>query len=285
MQCKNTTYHVSPPKLAGGVVNYRQNIKLLPKIVSLQNQKIQNHSMTIKNQILDAIESFSTFNVAELQDRLAGTLSLDRSRLNWYLAKLADQGKIVRVAHGIYSAKNSKKQFVPQLSPETIDLYDQFHADFPEINMCVYEGNWLFQFMHHLASNQITYIEVEKDLAETVFHRLQDQSKTVYLRPNEDLISKYIDLAKGAIFVKNLTTESPLQTCSGTRTPTLEKMLVDMYCDPDFFYLQGAEYYHIMHNARTRYTINQSRLFRYARRRNVSQKIQTIFDNTLYDID
>jgi hypothetical protein len=65
----------------------------------------------------------------------------------------------------------------------------------------------------------------------------------------------------------------------------LEELLVDMYCDSDFYYLQGSEYYHIMHYARSRYAINLSRLQRYARRRPADNKIIPIFENCLYDID
>lgn len=241
--------------------------------------------MSIESQILDKVSYLGTFSVAELENSLGETLHLDRSRMNWYLAKMADEGKLSRIAHGTYSVETSKKRFAPQVSQDAIDLYNQFHADFPEIGICVYEGLWLFQFMHHLASNQVIYIEVEKDIAETVFHSLQDQGKTVYLRPDKDLIYKYINLDQTAIFVKNLTSESPLQTTDGIKIPTLEKLLVDMYTDPDFFYLQGSEYNRIMHNARSRYIINQSRLLRYARRRNTSTIIKTIFENSLYDID
>lgn len=241
--------------------------------------------MTIESQILEAAASLDSFSVAELQETLGGALNLDRTRLNWYLSRLAEDGKIVRVSHGKYTVAGSRKVFRPEPEAKAAGLYRQFQEAFPEVGMCVYEGPWLFQFMHHLASNQVTYIEVEKDIAETVFHRLQDEGETVYLRPDADLIYKYVNMDAGAVFVKNLTSESPLQTVAETKVPTLEKLLVDMYCDPDFFYLQGAEYNRIMHNARSRYVINMSRLMRYARRRNVAKAIQTIYESSEYDID
>ena len=40
-----------------------------------------------------------------------------------------------------------------------------------------------------------------------------------------------------------------------------------------------------MHNARSRYVINLSRLLRYARRRNVAKVIQTLYESSEYDID
>lgn len=226
-----------------------------------------------------------SFSVTGLQERLGETLQLERPRLNWYLAKMAVDGKIVRVARGTYAVAGGRKLFRPEPEPKAAGLYRRFHEEFPEVGMCVYEGTWLFQFMHHLASNQVTYIEVEKDIAETVFHRLQDEGETVFLRPDKDIIYKYVNMDAGSVFVKHLTSESPLQTVQDTKVPTLEKLLVDMYCDPDFFYLQGSEYNRIMHNARSKYVINLSRLLRYASRRNVAGAVQTIYENCAYDID
>lgn len=241
--------------------------------------------MTIEGQILELAASMESFTVVELQERLAGTPSLERTRLNWYLARMAEDGKIVRIGHGVYAVAGGKKLFRPEPGPKAAGLYRRFSEAFPEVGMCVYEGPWLFPLMHHLPSNQVTYIEVEKDIAESVFHALQDEGETVFLRPDADLIYKYVNMDAGAVFVKHLTSESPLQSVGGVRIPTLEKLLVDVYCDPDFFYLQGAEYNRIMHSARTLYVINLSRLLRYARRRNVAEAIQTIYEGSEYDID
>ncbi len=241
--------------------------------------------MTIEEQILAYAKGRDLCTVSQIQSELGGNLSLDRPRLNWYLSKLTDENKLIRTARGIYRMAEGKRIFAPVPGEKAITIFKQFKEQFPEISMCVYEGPWFFQFMHHVATNRITYIEVEKDVAETVFHQLHDQGKAVYLRPDKELIYNYIDLKDPAIFVKNLTSESPLQRISDVQIPTLEKLLVDMFCDSDFYYLQGGEYFHIMHYARSRYAINLSRLRRYARRRNAESKIIPIFENSLYDID
>lgn len=51
------------------------------------------------------------------------------------------------------------------------------------------------------------------------------------------------------IFVKNLVSEAPLQEVSGIPMPTLEKLLVDILRDSDFFYLQGSESERFIENA------------------------------------
>lgn len=46
-------------------------------------------------------------------------------------------------------------------------------------------------------------------------------------------------------FCENLVSEAPLQKVSDVPMPTLEKLLVDILRDVDFFYLQGSESEHI----------------------------------------
>ena len=87
--------------------------------------------------------------------------------------------------------------------------------------------------------------------------------------PYRTEMDKYVYLGSAPIIVKNLVSESPLQRIKEIKIPTLEKLLVDMYCDPDFYYLQGGEYWRIMHNAHS-YAINTSKMFRYATRRHAA---------------
>ena len=76
--------------------------------------------------------------------------------------------------------------------------------------------------------------------------------------------------------MKPLITESPVQECNGVLVPTLEKLLVDLQKDADFFYLQEAEGFNIFRNAMSLYTINENRLLRYASRRGIRKEIETI---------
>ena len=71
------------------------------------------------------------------------------------------------------------------------------------------------------------------------------------------------------MIVKSLVTESPLTQKEGFKVPTLEKLLVDMRKDEDYYFVQGVEETYILENARSLYDINESRLKRYAKRRNV----------------
>ena len=93
------------------------------------------------------------------------------------------------------------------------------------------------------------------------------------------MIYRYVDMDNRVIFVKNLVSEAPLQEVSGVPMPTLEKLLVDILRDTDFFYLQGSESDRIIENAFNLYAINRNRLFRYAGRRKVKDELSSILDN------
>ena len=93
------------------------------------------------------------------------------------------------------------------------------------------------------------------------------------------MIYRYVDMDSRVIFVKNLVSEAPLQEVSGVPMPTLEKLLVDILRDTDFFYLQGSESDRIIENAFNLYTINRNRLFRYADRRKVKEELSSILEN------
>ena len=84
---------------------------------------------------------------------------------------------------------------------------------------------------------------------------MTDKKIRAYYKPTEDFMLDYVDLAEKSVIVKALTTEAPIKPVDGVMMPTLEKMLVDINADPDFYYLQGNETFNIMQNARSLYSI------------------------------
>ncbi|MBR0300848.1 MAG: type IV toxin-antitoxin system AbiEi family antitoxin domain-containing protein, partial [Bacteroidales bacterium] len=93
--------------------------------------------MTIEEHILEAASLMDSFTVSDVQDRLGGQLNLDRTRLNWYLSRMADAGRLVRVGRGIYTVADKRKVFEPEVGDDAKTLYAQFHEAFPEVGMCV----------------------------------------------------------------------------------------------------------------------------------------------------
>lgn len=233
----------------------------------------------IDSYIMNYAANRTSFTLGEVFDAYAKEQPVEKPTLTWHLAQLTAKGQLARIGKGVY-AKSEKSVFSPELSADAKTLFKSVNEQFPFAKVCVYEGPWVFPLLHHLASNQIIYIEVERIAAESVFEQLKTDGKVVYFRPNEDMIYRYINLAERAIFIKPLISESPMTKVNGVPVATLEKLLVDIYKDPDFYYLQGGEYYNIMSNARTLFSINTDKLFRYASRRGVKEEIMKIYNET-----
>ena len=231
----------------------------------------------IDSYIMNYAADKTSFTLGEVFDSYVKGQPVEKSIMTWHLAQLTAKGQLARIGKGVY-AKSDKSVFSPELSAEAQIVFNSVKEQFPFAKVCVYEGPWIFPLLHHLASNQIIYIEVERIAAESVFEQLKTDGKVVYFRPDEDMIYRYINLAERAIFIKPLISESPTTKVNGVPVATLEKLLVDIYKDSDFYYLQGGEFYNIMSNAKTLFSINTDKLFRYASRRGVKEEIIKIYN-------
>lgn len=231
-----------------------------------------------KTFILDYAEVHQDFSVGELFAYLQEKIGIKKSSLSWYLFKLVKDNVLARTGRGTY-AKVMKPVFSPQPVEEVKAVHSLLQSAFPFAKFCIYQGEIMAPLQHHLSSNRIIYVETDRDMTETVFNFLKDGYYDVYLRPDKNMIYRYVDMDSPSIFVKNLVSEAPLQEVSGVPMPTLEKLLVDILRDADFFYMQGSESEHIIGNAFGLYPINRNRLFRYAGRRKVKEELSSIMEN------
>ena len=235
-------------------------------------------SSSITTSILDYAETHRNFSIEGLFAYLCERSDINRSSLSWYLFKLVKEKVLVRTGRGMY-AKVTKQTFAPEPVEEVKEVCHLLQANFPFARFCVYDGEIIAPLQHHLSSNRVIYVETDRDAAETIFNFLKSKERDAYLRPDKEMIYRYVNMDSRVFFVKNLVSEAPLQKVSGVPMPTLEKLLVDILRDSDFFYLQGSESERIIENAFNLYTINQSRLFRYAGRRKVKEEFSSILKN------
>lgn len=230
-----------------------------------------------KTSILDYAEMHPNFSIKDLFAYLHARIGINKSSLSWYLFKFVNDNVLARTGRGMYT-KVMKQPFAPRPIDEVKDIYDLLQANFPFAKFCIYHGEIIAPLQHHLSSNRVIYVETNRDSAETVFNFLKDGNRDVYLRPDKEMIYRYVDMDSRTFFVKNLVSEAPLQKVSSVPMPTLEKLIVDILRDTDLFYLRGNESGRIIENAFTLYTVNQSRLFRYAGRRKVKEELSSILE-------
>ena len=82
------------------------------------------------------------------------------------------------------------------------------------------------------------------------------------------MLTIYVPDERETWIVKSLVTEAPVQRISDIQTTTIEKLLVDVFCDNIILDAQqGAEKERIFNETFERYTVNENKMLRYADRR------------------
>ena len=124
------------------------------------------------------------------------------------------------------------------------------------------------------------FIFVEGDLGEYVFDTLKEEyAGHILLNPNADMYHQY--WADDMLVIKKLITEAPKGTDEFWHTD-LEKMLVDIVSDKLLrSCVNQGEYKTIFTQAFKDFYIDESQLFRYARRRNAKAKVLEQIDKSL----
>ena len=230
--------------------------------------------------ILSYAENRESFRFAELLAYLNGLFEISRVTLSWYLKEMVKENALFKLGRGIYTAKRvGTKEYSPRLSKKAVQIAKALAKEFPFVTVSVLDGEVLADFQHHLSTNNIHYIEVDRDAMESVFHSLKQKGLPIYLNPSKDFVYNNIDLAKEAFIVKPLVSESPLIEYGGVKTPRLEKILVDVLCDDDMDYLHGNEWYRMFDNANEKYAVNRTMMLRYASRRNAKETIEKAIEN------
>ncbi len=227
--------------------------------------------MCQKQNILDYARNRNAFTIQEARNAIAPNATMES--MDWYLNQLVKAGTLTRVATGTFQ-ENTKCDFSQVPQETAIDIQGEIHTVFPFAKLCVYDSTFISPLQHHLSGQEIIYVEVDRVALQSVFFALRDTHDNVFLRPTKDVLYNYVDNNRQAIFVKPLISEAPLKKVDNYPLPTLEKLLVDLLVDPDFFMYQGAEYDYIFEKAYSLYNINRTKLLRYASRRGIREEMQ-----------
>lgn len=230
--------------------------------------------------ILTYAASREMFRFADLLSYLNGLFAISKVTLSWYLKGLVKDNRIFKLGRGIYTSRRVEvREYEPELSVKLLRLSKKLSKAFPYTEMGVFDGRILSDFQHHHSTNNLLYIEVERESQESVFHYLKQAGYTAYLSPDKDFFYNHVDMSRSAIIVKPLITESPLIETQGVKTPKLEKILVDILCDDDMDYLHENEWSRIFENANAKYSISRTTIMRYASRRNAKEKVEQALEN------
>ena len=234
-------------------------------------QKYQKAISTDKLHIDQITYYFKDYPVFELQDLIAFYERTEKNvkptTVNWRIYSLVHKGVLQRIGRGKF-ALGEGRLYIPEISATTRSIYKKLKKEFPYINLCVWNTSVLNEFMLHQPNQFYYLVETDNETTDSVFYFLREMKKPVFIEPTKDILEKYLFNEKEAVIVKSLVSEAPTQNINGIDTATIEKMLVDIFCDDAIFSAQqGVEMRTVFKEAFAKYTINQSKMLRYADRR------------------
>ncbi len=190
-----------------------------------------------------------------------------QTTINWRVHTLVQMGVFNRIGRGKLIIGEGEN-YTPVISAKLKAIHSKIRKEFPYLKICIWETSALNEFMQHQPGRFYLLAEVEKEAAQSVFFFLQELRYTVFIEPGKDFLEKYSPISKESVIVKPLVTEAPIQNIKGVNTASLEKMLVDIFCDDVIFLAQqGSEMRTIFREALAKYSVNRDRMLRYAGRR------------------
>jgi len=167
-------------------------------------------------------------------------------------------------------------EFAHDLRKEDITIYKKLNKHFPYATVCIWNTSIFNHFMTHQLFRYYTLVEVEKVAMVSVFHFLTEFKSGVLIDPSAEILERYSGQENNNIIVIPLVSQAPLLKQDNIMTPSLEKILVDVFCNPVIFASeQGSEMLLIFSKAFSQFRINIHRMLRYAKRRGKHEDLLT----------
>lgn len=208
---------------------------------------------------------------------------LTNNVLYWHIDQLKRNQTLVSVRRGLYTL-NKKPLFKPVINRKLQKLQKHIDKTFsPDVTCIIWSTEWLHQFMVQQPFHSITILEIEKEYLRTAFDSLRENQQNVFINPSKEVVHEYVLNYTDAIVIKPHISRSPtIQVKEKVVTASLEKILVDIFCDPELFVsYQGQELGNIFNNAWKHYSLNLSALTNYAKRRKRYEGLLDFFESVV----
>ncbi len=187
-------------------------------------------------------------------------------------------GVLTRIGRGRFIL-GVGRNYIPEVPNKIKSLHNILKKNFPYLNMCLWSTSAFNEFMLHQPGRFYLLVEVEKDAMDSLFYFMKEKKYSVFVEPSRELFIRYMSDEKESWIVKSLVSEAPIQNLTGVPTTTIEKMLVDIFCDDiTFDAQQGSEMKTIFKAAFEKYAISDSKMLRYADRRRKKRELNEYLD-------
>jgi hypothetical protein len=208
------------------------------------------------------------------------------------LHDLQEEKVIKAIDKNTYQLVNDRLVFASNIDAFLQEICQNLLSKFELGEYCIWSSDWLNEFTVHQSMRNLILLEVEKEVAESVFYALKDMNyPNVFLllqKADEVMIERYVFEAQNPIVISKIITKSPIKRLNnGLALPKLEKILVDVFCDESLLIAyKGQEEKTIFRNVLKKYDISLKTMFAYARRRRKEEQLKAyLYQNFQSEIE
>ena len=224
---------------------------------------------------LKLLENKTTFSRTDLMETIRENgKTISEASFKLELQKMLKAGTIVRVGRNKYcEAKNGVGIYAYEYSDDAKAVAEILKKKFPYLNFTIMDFVQLNEFVNHQLAHNVIHVSVEEDLGEFVFDELKEKYPgKVLINPTPEIYHQY--WYDGMIVVGKLVSEAPMGQKEKWNT-RIEKLLVDVITNSILLSsVSETELKNIYEEAFNKYVIDESCMFRYAKRRGAEKKIR-----------
>lgn len=217
----------------------------------------------------------TAFSRADLQSEISNTgINLSESTFKKILQTMLTEGLIVRVGRNAYCvADNGLSVYSYNYSNDAKNIATHLKGKFPQLDYTIMDFVQLNEFVNHQFAHNVVFVSVEANLGSFVFEDLKEQYPgKVLLNPTPEIYHQY--WYDNMIVIGKLVSEAPMGQNERWNT-RIEKLLVDVMTNPVLSCsISTTELPNIYEGAFAKYAIDESCMFRYAKRRGADKKIR-----------
>lgn len=192
------------------------------------------------------------------------------------LHSLLNTGAVVRVGRNAYCIPTKNvQQYEYQYSALSNDVAKLIQEKHPFLSFLIFELSQLNEFINHQIAHNVIFVSVENEIMDFVFDTLKEAYPGRVLKnPTPEIFHQY--WTEDMIVLIKMVTETPKGKKQKWHT-RIENVLVDLISVQLLQEsISESEYPIIFEDAFDRYVVDESCLFRYARRRNTDKKIKAL---------
>lgn len=224
---------------------------------------------------LQMLENKKSFSRTDLFNAMKSCkIDLSESTMKANLQKLLSDRQIVRVGRNAYCvAADNIQNYEYEYSTLAQAVAEEVKVKHPCLGFTIIELVQFNEFVNHQIAHNVIFVSVEENLGSFVFDTLKEKYPgKVLINPSTEIYHQY--WYDDMMVITKMVSEAPLGKVEKWNA-RIEKILVDLLTD-DLLgnSITASEYSTIYEDAFAKYAIDESCLFRYAKRRGAYEKIK-----------